>query len=211
MPNKLFTPGYFEIYAGPMYSGKTKELDHRLSVLKYQSHIGSVLFKPDIDNRDEKSLTKERYLNNGLEAIIIPSDNPSKIFDIDLPEIVAFDEIQFYHSSITDVVRRLISEKHHVLGAGLDLNFRGETFGPMGDLMALANEVHKLIAVCDNCTSNIGTRTQRLKDGNPAHYDEPLVRIEGADTSEKYQPRCIECHEVPKKQDYLVAEKGRLK
>jgi len=201
MRGKLYTPGYFEVYVGPMYSGKSKELDHRLSILKYQSDVDSIFFKPDLDNRTPKTLTKERHVNNSLEAIIVPSNNPARIFELDLPKVIAFDEIQFYNNGIVDVVRRLIQDKHHVLGAGLDLNFRGETFNYMGDLMALADEVHKLIAVCEYCKTREATRTQRIKDGAPAHYSEPLVRIEGVDSSESYEPRCLDCHDVPGKPD----------
>ena len=108
--------------------------------------------------------------------------------------VVGIDEAQFFDKEISDVAQRLADRGIRVIVAGLDLDFRGEPFGPIPDLMAKAEEVAKLHAICMVC-GNEASRTQRLIDGRPAHYNDPIV-IVGA--SEMYEARCREHHEVPK-------------
>ena len=110
-------------------------------------------------------------------------------------EVVAIDEIQFFDWSIAEVCSRLADQGKRVIGAGLDQDFRGEPFGPMPLLMALAEQVEKLQAICVCCGAN-ASRTQRLIDGRPARYDDPIILVGG---SESYEARCRDCHEVPGK------------
>ena len=108
--------------------------------------------------------------------------------------VVAMDEAQFFDPEIVDVAHELASRGVRVIIAGLDLDFRGEPFGPMPVLMAKAEKVDKLHAICMTC-GNEASRTQRLVNGKPARYDDPVV-IVGA--SELYEARCREHHDVPR-------------
>ncbi|MFT4309623.1 MAG: thymidine kinase [Candidatus Woesearchaeota archaeon] len=197
MNMRLYTPGILELYVGPMYSGKTQMLALRLDRFQHQSNYGYIAFKPRVDNRHEGDITKTRYNNISLDTVVLDSDNPGKILEMDLPRVVAFDEMQFFDDSIVDAVVTLMRKDYHVIGTALDLDFRGELFGPVGRLMANANDVYKLTAVCHSCGSE-GTRTQRLINGSPASYNEPIVRIEGKDSKETYECRCLDCHIVPR-------------
>ncbi|EPR27838.1 thymidine kinase, partial [Geobacillus sp. WSUCF1] len=109
--------------------------------------------------------------------------------------VVAIDEVQFFSDDIIDVVQTLADCGYRVIAAGLDQDFRGEPFGPVPALMAIAESVTKLQAVCTVCGSP-ASRTQRLINGAPASYDDPVILV-GA--SEAYEPRCRHHHEVPGK------------
>ena len=119
------------------------------------------------------------------------------ILDLVEPDttVVAVDEVQFFDWQISRVCEELAARGLRVIAAGLDMDFRGEPFGPMPVLMAEAEEVSKLQAICVVCGSP-ASRTQRLIDGQPASYDDPVIMV-GA--SEVYQARCRHCHEVPGK------------
>ena len=108
--------------------------------------------------------------------------------------MVAVDEAQFFDEGLIDVCSRLVEDGLVVLVAGLDRNFKGEPFGPMPGLLAMADDVMKLRAVCMKCRSLQGTMTQRLIDGRPASRKSPLILIGAA---ESYEARCRDCHEVP--------------
>ena len=133
-----------------------------------------------------KRSTKCYNLSNSLDAF--------KYID-DTTYAVAFDEVQFMDENIVSVCEKLATDGKRVICAGLDLDFRGEPFSIMPELLTRAEYVTKLTAICVKCGSN-ATRTQRIVDGIPAPYDSPLVII-GA--SEAYEPRCRHCHEVPNK------------
>jgi len=108
--------------------------------------------------------------------------------------VVAIDEVQFFDWTVAELCEKLANEGRRVILAGLDMDFRGEPFGPMPLLMAQAEGVDKLQAICMVCGSP-ASRTQRLIDGRPAHYDDPVIMV-GA--SEVYEARCREHHEVPR-------------
>ena len=108
--------------------------------------------------------------------------------------VVAIDEAQFFDAQIVQIAEQLASRGIRVLVAGLDTDFRGEPFGPMPILMSMAEHVDKLHAICMVCGDE-ASRTQRLVNGKPARYDDPVV-IVGA--SEMYEARCREHHEVPR-------------
>lgn len=197
----IYTPGHLEVYCGPMKSGKSRELIHRLEHLKYTRNINFELFKPCLDNRFSETKIVTRKNNEGLDSVVVK--NPYEIIEhIDLLEsngnnisIVGIDETQFFNKEIVYVIKKLLLKDKNILVAGLDLDFRGETFGPMGDILAIANEVTKLYAVCEfeGC-DNLASRTQRLIDGEPAHYNSPIIMV----GDEQYQPRCIKHHVVPR-------------
>jgi thymidine kinase len=110
-------------------------------------------------------------------------------------QVVAIDEVQFFDEDVVGVIQHLADEGVRVIVAGLDQDFRGEPFGHVPTLMALAETVTKLQAICLSCGSP-ASRTQRLINGKPASYDDPIILV-GA--SESYEPRCRHCHEVPGK------------
>jgi thymidine kinase len=114
-------------------------------------------------------------------------------------EVVAVDEVQFFDHAIVDVCQRLAESGKRVICTGLDLDFRGEPFGLMPRLMAVAEHVEKLQAICLSCGAP-ASRTQRLIEGSPAHYEDPVILI-GA--SEAYEARCRACHVVHGRPDAL--------
>ncbi|HAV76867.1 MAG TPA: thymidine kinase [Anaerolineae bacterium] len=183
--------GSIEVICGSMFSGKTDELIRRLvraTIAKQNVQV----FKPAIDVR---YAVEKVTSHTGSNFDAIPVVNSAEILeklDADTT-VVGIDEAQFYDPEIVQVVQELASRGIRVLAAGLDMDFKGEPFGPMPILMSLAEDVAKLHAICMVC-GNEASRTQRLVNGKPARYDDPVV-IVGA--SEMYEARCREHHEVP--------------
>jgi len=193
-----FNPGKLEVYTGPMRSGKTRELLNRVDKISYVNGYNVLLVKPKVDTRDQD--VKTRFGSLSFPCKFIDEDKPEKILNLvkEKEKVIAIDETHFFSSKIIEVVEKLLDQDRNVLIAGLDLNFRGEVFGSMGELLARADEVNKLKAVCcyKNCDQP-ATRTQRLVNGEPAPYDAPLVLI--GDDKEGYEPRCLNHHKVPGK------------
>jgi thymidine kinase len=184
--------GSLEVITGSMFSGKTDELIRRLRRATIARQKVQV-FKPVIDNR----YAVEKVTSHaGTDYHAIPIQNSIEIWtqlEADTT-VVAIDEAQFFDSEIIPIVRQLADRGLRVIVAGLDTDFRGEPFGPMPVLMALAEQVEKLQAICMVC-GEPACRTQRLVNGIPACYDDPIV-IVGA--SELYEARCRAHHEVPR-------------
>ncbi len=184
--------GWIEVVTGPMFAGKSEELIRRIKRLEY-AHKKTLVFKPKIDNRYSEneivshSKIKTRSINIETAQDIL------KYVDRDT-EAVVIDEVQFLDHEIVHVVEELANRGIRVIVAGLDRDFRGEPFQNMPELLALAEDVTKLTAICMRCGAP-ATRTQRLVNGEPASYDDPII-IVGA--SESYEPRCRHCHEVKK-------------
>lgn len=196
--------GWLEVVCGSMFSGKSEELIRRVRRASYGKQKVQV-FKPALDNRYS---SEEVVSHNGTKVIAKPVKTSVEIMDhVDFDtDVVAIDEVQFFDEMIISVVQALANQGVRVIVAGLDQDFRGEPFGPVPNLMALAETVTKFQAICLSCGSP-ASRTQRLIDGKPANYDDPIILV-GA--SESYEPRCRHCHEVPGKQNILekaVAEK----
>jgi thymidine kinase len=173
-----------------MFSGKTEELIRRLrrSVIAKQK---VQVFKPVIDTRYHEARVTS---HNGLDFEARPVEKPEDIIGELSPDttVVAIDEVQFFHPDIVIVCEALAEQGQRVIVAGLDTDFRGVPFGPMPDLMARAEYVRKLHAICVVCGEE-ASRTQRLIDGQPAAFDDPVVLV-GA--SEVYEARCRRCHQV---------------
>ncbi|MGH2544815.1 MAG: thymidine kinase, partial [Ardenticatenaceae bacterium] len=133
--------------------------------------------------------------HNGLQLGAIPVATAREIYDHlqDATKVVAVDEVQFFDWEIAEVLNELADSGHRVIAAGLDQDFRGEPFGPMPLLIAQAEEVVKLSAICVIC-ADPASRTQRLIDGRPAAWDDPIVLVGGR---ESYEARCRRCHVVP--------------
>jgi thymidine kinase len=184
--------GSLEVITGSMFSGKTDELIRRLRRATIARQKVQV-FKPVIDNR----YAVEKVTSHaGTDYHAIPIQQSVEIINRLDPDttVVAIDEAQFFDPEIIPIVRQLADRGLRVIVAGLDTDFRGEPFGPMPVLMALAEQVEKLQAICMVC-GEPACRTQRLLNGVPARYDDPIV-IVGA--SELYEARCRAHHEVPR-------------
>jgi len=184
--------GSIEIICGSMFSGKTEEMIRRLRRARIAKQKVQV-FKPVIDTRyNNEKVTSHA----GMDFEAFPVNDSKEIKEnLDLSAtVVAIDEAQFLDDGIIELIDELADSGKRVIVTGLDMNFRGQPFGCIPVLMAKAEKVDKLQAICMVC-GGPATRTQRLVDGKPAHYDDPIV-IVGA--SELYEARCRTHHEVPK-------------
>lgn len=185
--------GYsFEIITGPMSCGKTEELLRRVKRCIIAQKRVKVI-SPEIDTRAKGDYIESR---NGLWLDAITVKNSRDILNHIKhdDEIIAFDEIQFFDEEIVSVIKKLVEHGKRVIASGLDLDFKGEPFGCMPELLCLADKVDKLAAVCMKCGSDNGTRTQRLINGFPADKSSALIMIGG---DENYEARCLKCYELP--------------
>ena len=182
--------GSIELICGSMFSGKTEELIRRLrraSIAKQTIQV----FKPVIDDRYHAEKVAS---HNGLTFLATPVKDVADIKPAlrEDTQIVAIDEVQFFHPSVVQLCEELADDGYRVICAGLDTDFRGEPFGPIPELMARAESVSKLHAICVVCFED-ASRTQRLINGEPAGFDDPVVMVGAA---EVYEARCRQCHEV---------------
>ena len=185
--------GSLEVICGPMFSGKSEELIRRLRRARIAQQT-TITFKPSIDNRygleyvvsHDGSKLDARPLNNVIDIIEI-------VNSIDV-HVVGIDEAQFFSLDVVSVVCTLINMHKKVIVAGLDLDFRGAPFGCIPLLLAVADKVTKLQAICTQCGHDAHF-TQRLVNGTPAKYDDPIIMI-GA--QEAYQARCRGCYRIDK-------------
>lgn len=192
MPFYPFRGGFLELIVGPMFSGKSEELIRRVTrafIAKQQVQV----FKPALDRRYHAQAVAS---HNGrtLEARAVTDVGEMRRALEDAVQVVAIDEGQFLSHALVGFACDLAESGKRVLIAGLDLDFRAEPFGPMPELLARAESVTKLTAVCVRCGAP-ATRTQRLIGEHPAHYGDPVILV-GA--SESYEPRCRACHRVPR-------------
>jgi thymidine kinase len=184
--------GSIEVVTGSMFSGKTDELIRRLRRATIARQKVQV-FKPIIDNRYHVDKVTS-HAGTVFNAIPIRSSG-SLLENLESDtSVVGIDEAQFFDEGIVMVAQTLADRGIRVLVAGLDTDFRGEPFGCMPVFMCIAERVDKLQAICMIC-GEAASRTQRLVNGSPAHYHDPVV-IVGA--SEMYEARCRQHHEVPR-------------
>ena len=183
--------GHVEVICGSMFSGKTEELIRRVRRACIARKTVQV-FTPAIDIRYGASRVAS---HNGLDFEALPVERAEDIMQHVRPEtaVVAIDEAQFFDDQIVAVAERLADSGRRVIVAGLDMDFRGEPFGPMPALICRADEVQKLHAICMVCGEE-ANRTQRLVNGEPAHYDDPIILVGAA---ESYEARCRQHHSVP--------------
>ena len=176
-----------------MFSGKSEELIRRVKRAVIARRTVQV-FKPAIDDRFGVELVRS---HDGDSFVARPVRSSAEILPLLSAEttVVGIDEVQFFDPGVVDVVRALVLDGRRVICAGLDLDFRGEPFGPVPILLALAERVDKLEAICVVCGES-ATRTQRIVNGVPAFYDDPIIVI-GA--QEAYEARCRTCHTVPRR------------
>ncbi len=185
--------GWLELICGSMFSGKSEELIRRVKRATFAKQEVKV-FKPAIDNRYSNDSVVS---HNGTSIVCHAITSPAEIYQyISVnTDVIGVDEVQFFDETIVRTLTALADQGYRVIAAGLDQDFRGEPFGVVPDLMALAETVTKLQAVCSVCGSP-ASRTQRLINGKPASYDDPVILV-GA--SETYEARCRHHHEVPGK------------
>jgi len=190
MMYQMYRPGYIEVISGCMFAGKTEELIRRIKVLEFAKK-NVLVFKPALDNRysDTKVVS---HGGSAVDSIVV--DNARSILDFvkDDTDVVAIDEVQFFDKDIMLVCDYLAKKGVRVMAAGLDTDFRAEPFGVMPQLITDAEFVTKLTAVCVKCGAP-ATRTQRLVNGKPASYHDPIIMVGAA---EAYEARCRHCHEV---------------
>jgi thymidine kinase len=182
-----------EVIVGSMFSGKSEELIRRVKRAIIARRAVQV-FKPAIDDRFGNALVRSHDGDSFVARPVRSSVDISRSVAPDT-SVVGIDEVQFFDPGIVDVVRSLVASGRRVICAGLDLDFRGEPFGPVPVLLALAERVDKLEAICVVC-GEAATRTQRIVNGVPAFFDDPIIVI-GA--QEAYEARCRGCHEVPRR------------
>ncbi len=181
--------GHVELICGSMFSGKTEELLRRVRRAQIARQKVQV-FKPFLDGRQVDGIGSHNGVH--LDAVAV-KDARSILSAMETgTDVVAIDEAQFLDAKIAGVCKTLADHGKRVILAGLDLDFRGEPFGPMPLLMARAEIVDKLRAICVVCGSE-ASRSQRLVDGKPAHYDDPVIMV---GDEEVYEARCRACHEV---------------
>lgn len=187
--------GWLELICGGMFSGKSEELIRRVKRATYAKQEVKV-FKPAIDNRYSEEAVVS---HNGTSMTSHVISSSAEIWDhiSESTDVIAVDEVQFFGESIIGDLSSLADKGYRVIAAGLDMDFRGEPFGVVPNLMAVAESVTKAQAVCSVCGSP-ASRTRCLIDGKPASYDDPVILV-GA--SESYEARCRHHHEVPKKTD----------
>jgi thymidine kinase len=193
-------PGWIEVITGVMFSGKSEELIRRVRRAIIARRKVQV-FKSHLDSRYTGLYTVTSHDGKELEAT--PVDSAAEIFRQVRPttELVAIDEAQFLDPEVVLVASALAARGVRVILAGTDTDFRGEPFGAMGSLLAIAESVDKLQAICVVC-GDLATRNQRLVDGRPARYESPTILVGGR---ESYEARCRHCHRVPRKDEDQTA------
>jgi thymidine kinase len=186
-----------EVITGCMFSGKTEELIRRLERVRIAR--GSILlFKPTIDDRYSTTSVMTHYGREFAAHLLAPGEETMDALEravgreaIEEATVVAFDEGNFFSDLLPSLCEELVLSGKRVIVAGLDLTFAGEPFGPMPTLLALADRVEKLEAVCVKC-GGPATRSQRLVDGRPASANGPVIQVGGLGS---YEARCRNCYE----------------
>jgi len=189
---------WLHVIAGCMSSGKTDEL---LKLLR-RAEIARrrvILLRPDVDDRTPSEYAESRSKAR-FPSILVSRGKPATILSLARErdaDLVGIEEAQFFDERLVDAIVTLRDSGRHVIASGLNLDFAGRPFGPMPTLLALADEITMLTAICVVC-GEVATRTQRLVGGRPAAIDDPLVVIGGFDGAavETYEARCIRHHEI---------------
>jgi thymidine kinase len=193
MRNLSRKKGFLEVICGPMFSGKSEELIRRLR----RAQIGQQLiisFNPGIDTRTPSNKIAS-HNGSALQAITLQSPQQIKDFVTDDINVIGIDEVQFFSPDLVDIVCQYVDAGKRVIVAGLNLDFKGVPFGTIPLLMAIADTVTKLSAICVICGDD-AYLTQRIVNDEPAKFDDPIVKP-GA--QEAYQARCRSCHLIDKK------------
>ncbi len=188
--------GWIEVVCGSMFSGKTEELIRRLKRAKFANQKVEI-FKPQLDKRyDEK-----RVVSHDENSILaIPIDHSSRLLELtEGVSVIGIDEAQFFDMELTDICQKLALGGKRIVVAGLDMDYRGKPFGPMPHLLAVAEYITKVHAICSHC-GNLATHSYRLT-------------LEGATVvlgeKDKYEPRCRTCYDMGNILDLKVRGKSK--
>ena len=175
--------GWIEVICGSMFSGKTEELIRRLKRAKIANQRVEI-YKPKIDTRYDDLNVVSHDANSILAT---PIDDSYKLLEntegVDI-DVVGIDEAQFFDKNLTEVCQKLALKGIRVVVAGLDMDYRGEPFGPMPQLLAVAEYITKVHAICSHC-GNLATHSYRKVANNEQ------VMLGEKDT---YEPRCRTCY-----------------
>jgi thymidine kinase len=175
--------GWIEVICGSMFSGKTEELIRRLKRAKIASQKVEI-FKPGTDTRYD---VKNVVSHDSNSILATPVEHSSKILDLaDGVTVVGIDEAQFFDAELTDVCEKLALRGIRVIVAGLDMDYQGKPFGPMPNLLAVAEYITKVHAICQHC-GNLATHSYRLSD-------ETGTVVLGE--KDRYEPRCRNCYQM---------------
>lgn len=188
--------GWMEVIAGSMFSGKTEELLRRVRRATIARKRVQV-FKSHLDDRYAGLWAVSSHDRRTFDATPVDSSSQILLRLDPMAQVIAIDEVQFLDAGIVRVVSNLADRGRRVIMAGIDTDFRGEPFGPMPQLMAMAEVVDKLHAICVLCGSP-ASRTQRLLEGKPAPYESPTIMVGASDS---YEARCRACHQVPRRDE----------
>lgn len=182
--------GHLEVICGPMFSGKTEELIRRVKRAEIARQKVQI-FRPHIDDRYDKT---DVVTHTGASFKATPIVHPREIFQyiFDTTRVVGFDEVQFFSPVIIDFIKKLLRRGLRVICAGLDVDYLGQPFGPMPELLALADEVTKIQAICTVCGMP-ATKTQRLMNEHEIDTPSEQILVGGL---KQYQARCREHHEI---------------
>ena len=207
-PSSRPSGGWIEVITGVMFSGKSEELMRRVRRAMIARREIQV-FKSHLDDRYHGVFQVSSH--NGGAVTAFPISSSTELMERLQPdaEVVAIDEAQFLDGGIVRVVNLLADQGRRVIVTGTDMDFRGEPFGPIPHLLAIAEQVDKLHAICVVC-GELATRNQRLINGSPAPAEGPTIQVGG---SEQYEARCRRCHEVPSvlrdQTTFLLSDQGK--
>ncbi len=189
---------YLEMIVGPMFSGKSEELIRRVRRALIAEQQVQVFYPAQDTRANNGSIMSRNGLTVLAEQVASIAACRERLAALPQPpDVVAFDEAQFFDGGLVSLIEDLMSSGVRVIVAALDLDFAGRPFGEdIPQLLAIADRVDKLTAVCAVCGSEAAVRSQRLVDGRPATKDSPLVLV--GDTAEGYEARCLRCYEPPR-------------
>lgn len=188
--------GSLTFFTGPMFSGKTLELIRHLQIFQEQQ-IPSICLRPTIDTRTPVVQSRSGLLTEGVGVDPQDMDRVRELVREAL--VVGVDEVNMFSTDLVSVLEEELRRGKIVLVSGIDTNFRGEMFEACAALMAIPETiVQRSRAVCSVCRSYNATRTQRLRDGRPVPYNDPMILVEGSAENVTYEARCIAHHEIVK-------------
>ncbi|WP_029512668.1 thymidine kinase [Mycoplasmopsis iners] len=173
--------GTIEIITGPMFAGKSDELIKRLTLYKI-AKFEPIIFKPALDNRFSDSKIVSRT-GSSFPAISVNDSKEILNYINEKTEVIAFDEIQFFDEKIIDIIEKLASKGMKIIASGLDMDFKGNPFLIVAKLMAIADKVDKLKAVCMVCYSPAGMSFRKIESKERTVIGDDI-----------YEARCRACH-----------------
>jgi len=192
--------GWIEVITGVMFSGKSEEMIRRVRRSLIARRRVQV-FKSALDDRYHGIGHVSSHDGSGVDAVPVRSSLEIAERVHPRAQVIAIDEAQFLDDGIVELISVLADRGARVIVAGIDMDFRGEPFGPMPRILAMAESVDKLHAICMVCGAS-ATRNQRLVNGEPAPYESPVVQVGG---HESYEARCRRCHQVPSDARYQTS------